>query len=156
MPGLFDRIKSGADKAAFEADRLRRQSQAQGAVNKVKNDLNAQTAGIGQKVLALYDAGALAQPELVELCQQLDTLRQQIAVQEAEVERIKQEKPPEAEAAAPAAVSGVAPAPTPTPTPTPAPAPTPTPAPAAKFCPHCGATVTGGGRFCPECGKPVG
>ena len=152
MPGLFDRIKSGADKAAFEADRLRRQSQAQGALNKVKNDLNAQTAGIGQKVLALYDAGALAQPELLELCQQLDTLRQQIAGQEAEVERIKQEKPPEAEAPAPAP----GPAPMAAPAPTPRPAPAPTPAPAAKFCPHCGATVTGGGRFCPECGKPVG
>ena len=29
MPGFFDKIKSGADKAAFEADRLRRVTQAQ-------------------------------------------------------------------------------------------------------------------------------
>jgi hypothetical protein len=144
MPGFFDKIKSGADKAAFEADRLRRQSQAQGALNKVKGDLNTQAAGIGQKVLALYDAGALAQPELLELCQQMDALRQQVAVQEAEVERIKQERPPEAEVPAPAAA------------PVAAPAPTPAPTAAAKSCPHCGATVTGGGRFCPECGKPVG
>ena len=148
MPGFFDKIKSGADKAAFEADRLRRQSQAQGALNRVKGDLNTQAAGIGQKVLALYDAGALAQPELLELCQQVDALRQQVAVQEAEVERIKQERPPEAEVPAPAAAPVAAPAP--------APAPTPAPAAAAKVCPHCGATVAGGGRFCPECGKPVG
>jgi RNA polymerase subunit RPABC4/transcription elongation factor Spt4 len=174
MPGFLDKIKSGADKAAFEADRLRRQTQAQSALSKLKNDVNTQTAALGQKALALYDAGALAQPELLAVCQQMDALRQRIAVQEAEVERIRQEKPMDAPAPAeaPAPVPARAPAPSGHICPdcqTPLPAdirfcpecgakavdlapPAPPEPPAHKVCANCGASVPAGSRFCPECG----
>ena len=163
MPGFFDKIKSGADKAAFEADRLRRVTQAQGALNKLKGELTTQVAAIGSRAVELYDGGALTQPELQELCQQMDGLRQQVADQENEIERIRQEKAPEAVAAAPA------------PTATPAGRPCPNchaevaagvkfcpncgskvdVAPAPATCPNCGAVVPAGSRFCPECGKTV-
>jgi RNA polymerase subunit RPABC4/transcription elongation factor Spt4 len=163
MPGFFDKIKSGADKAAFEADRLRRVTQAQSALNKLKGELTTHTTAIGTRAVELYDSGALAVPELQELCQQMDGLRQQIADQQGEIERIRQEKAPEAPGAAPA--------------PTAAPAGRPCPncnaevpagvkfcpncgskvdvAPAQIACPNCGATVPAGSRFCPECGKTI-
>jgi len=163
MPGFFDKIKSGADKAAFEADRLRRVTQAQGVLNKLKGELTTQVAAIGARAVELYDGGALAQPELQELCQQMDSLRQQVADQQTEIERIRQEKAPEAAAAAP--VPTAAPAGRPCPN-----CGTEVPAgvkfcpncgnkmdvvPAPITCPNCGATVPAGSRFCPECGKTI-
>ena len=133
MPGFFDKIKSGADKAAFEADRLRRVTVAQSALNKLKGELTTQTGAIGARAVELYDSGALAVPELQELCQQLDGLRQQVAAQEQEIERIREEKAPEAAAAAP----------------------TPTAAPAGRTCPNCHAEVAAGVKFCPNCGSKV-
>jgi hypothetical protein len=124
MPGIFDKIKSGADKAAFEADRLRRVTQAQGALNKLKGELSTHITAIGTRVVELRDSGSPAQPELEDLFQQLDGLRQQVADQQAEVERIRQEKAPEAPAAAPA--------------------------PAGQTCPNCHAEVAAGVKFCPE------
>ena len=163
MPGFFDKIKSGADKAAFEADRLRKVTQAQGALNRLKGELNTQTAAIGARALELYDSGALAVPELQDLCQQADGLRRQVADQENEVQRIREEKAPEAAAPAPAPTAGPAGHPCPN-------CGTQVPAgvkfcpncgakmevaPAQIACPNCGAVVPAGSRFCPECGKTI-
>jgi hypothetical protein len=147
MPGFLDKIKSGADKAAFEADRLRRVSQAQSALKALQHDLETQVAAIGQNVLALYDAGALTQPELLALCPPIDSLRQQIAAQEAEVEQIRQEKPPEAPAPVPEQPPA---APTPTPQ---QPPPAPAPALHGHICPQCQVQLPADVRFCPECGS---
>lgn len=149
MPRFLDRIKSGADKAAFEADRLLRVTQAQSALKALERDLEAQMAAIGQQAVALYDAGTLTQPELLAILPQIDTLRQQIAAQEAEVERIRQEKPPEAPAPAEEE---------PPQAPAPAqeePPEAPAPAPQGRRCPQCHTELPADVRFCPECGARV-
>ncbi len=149
MPRFLDRIKSGADKAAFEADRLLRVTQAQSALKALERDLEAQMAAIGQQAVALYDAGTLTQPELLAILPQIDTLRQQIAAQEAEVERIRQEKPPEAPAPAEEE---------PPQAPAPAqeePPEAPAPAPQGRLCPQCQSELPADVRFCPECGARV-
>ena len=157
MPGFLDKIKSGADKAAFEADRLVRVNQAQGAVRTAQRDLESETVALGREVMILYEAGTLAQPELLDMCRRIDGLRQQVATLEAEVERIRQEKAPllpmpsDVEAAAsmapPAAV---------TPEPPAAPlSPPAVPAAQARACPKCGSPLRAGIRFCPECGTRV-
>lgn len=128
MPGLFDKIKSGAESARFEAERMVRLNQAQSALGNLKRDLDTQATALGQQVLALYDAGTLQQAELVAPCQQLDTLRQQISEQIAQVERIKQEKAPAEGAPAPVVAA------------------------AARSCPQCGAAIGADTRFCPNCG----
>jgi peptidoglycan hydrolase CwlO-like protein len=101
MPSFLDKLKSGADKAAFEADRLVRVNQAQGALRNLQHELENELQALGQQVAALYDNGTLTQPELLALMPQLEAKRQQIASQEAEVERIRQEKAPEAGAEPP-------------------------------------------------------
>jgi hypothetical protein len=164
MPGFFDKLKSGADKAAFEADRLRRQTQAQSALKALQRDLENQVQALGQQALALYDAGTLTQPELLALGPQIDNLRQQISTQEAEIERIRHEKPPEAMGPAeepPAA----APVPERPPTPVqaqarseaepPPAAPVQAAAPGLRghICPKCQIPLPADVRFCPECGS---
>jgi hypothetical protein len=158
MPGFLDKIKSSADKAAFEADRLVRVNQAQAAVRSAQRDLEGETLALGRETLALYDAGALNQPELQALCEKIDGQRQQLATLEAAVERIRQEKAPDASQAA------VAEPPVETlpasPVPPPAPAATPVsqaaaPTPQSRTCPNCGSPLRAGIRFCPECGTRV-
>ncbi|HSJ55280.1 MAG TPA: zinc-ribbon domain-containing protein [Anaerolineae bacterium] len=165
MPSFLDKLKSGADKAAFEADRLMRVNQAQSAVRAAQRDLEVETGALGREVLALYDAGVLAQPELLAMCQKIDGMRQQVAALETEVERIRQEKAPDTSAQADVEPGADVPAPVPPPTPAATPqrpmsvpppvvAATPQP-PQAGTCPNCGSPLRAGVRFCPECGTRV-
>lgn len=161
MPTIFDRIKEGADRAAFEADRLRRLQQAQSQLKALKRDVQQATDQLGAATLRLYDEGQLSRPELLQLCQEIDALREKVTAQEQEIERIRQEKPPEH--LAPAVYGHICPncrielpadarfcprcggpaadvAP-------------PTPEPAAR-CAACGEPLLPGARFCPACGAP--
>jgi len=61
MPGFLDKLKSGADKAAFEADRLRRVSQAQSALNQLKRDVDAQIL-LGNALAGLRDLTTMQTP----------------------------------------------------------------------------------------------
>ena len=159
MPGFFDKVKSGAAKAAFEAERVRRISQAQGVLKGFQRQVDAIVAGWGPQVLELYDAGTLTQPELLAAGTQLDELRQKIAAQQAEIQRIREEAPPEPEIEAPI----------PAPQPAPVQAPemsvperfeqadeiTPTAVARARFCGNCGSALPPDVKFCMECGAKV-
>jgi hypothetical protein len=151
MPSFLDKLKSGADKAAFEADRLVRVNQAQSALRNLQRELETEMEALGKQALALYDAGTLTQSELLALMPQIEAKRQQIADQEAEVERIRQEKPAEAGAPAPDRPAPGAPAPYAAATPP----PPPTPVVTGRACPNCGAALAADVRFCPECGSRV-
>jgi hypothetical protein len=161
MPGFFDKLKSGADKAAFEADRLLRLNQAQSAVKSVQRELEAEILELGRQALALHDAGTLTQPELLATCSEIDAKRQEVAAKEAEVERIRQEKPPEAGAPAPEEppepAEPVHSGPSYTP---PAQQQTPpqpvAPVAGGRTCPNCGTALPDDVRFCPECGTKLG
>jgi len=147
MPGFLDKLKSGAEKAGFEADRLRRVTLAQSALGRLKHELEAQTVTLGHKVLALVDAGTLAQPELLADCQPVNALRQQIAMQEADIERMRQEKAPEAveQAPPPGAVAA--------PVASQASAPAAMPVLSGHVCPSCHIELPADVKFCPNCGS---
>jgi len=164
MPSFLNKLKSGADKAAFEAERLVRLNQAQAAVRTAQRELEAETAALGREALALYDGGVLVQPELLASCEKIEGLRQRVSELEAEVERIREEKPPEAsepardaaaaevpeQAPPPAQIPPAQPAATAAPEPQPA-----APAPQGRACPNCGNPLRPGVRFCPECGTRI-
>ena len=146
MPSFLDKVKTGAERASFEADRLRRLTQAKSALRALEGDLEKQVGVLGQQVLALYDSGSLTQPELVASCAPIDTLRQQIQDQTAEVERIQQEKPaseseteqersPEAPALVPSSLPQTAIESLP-----------------GRTCANCHNPLPDGVKFCPECG----
>jgi hypothetical protein len=164
MPGFFDRVKSGMDKGRFEADRLIHVNQAQGVLKGLQRELDAVVAGWGPQVLALYDAGTLTQPELLAAGPQIEELRQKLAAQEAEIQRIREEKPPEPEPAPepqiiappppqvtafqPQQQEAAAPA-------EPVRADIPAIPVRGRFCANCGAALPDGVKFCMECGAKV-
>jgi hypothetical protein len=149
MPSFLDKVKTGAERATFEADRLRRLTQAKSALRALEGDLEQQVGALGQQVLALYDSGCLTQPELLASCAPIDVLRQQIQAQMAEVDRIQQEKP----ASEPDAEQDRSPE-------IPAPAPNSLPPGAieslpGRTCANCHSPLPAGVKFCPECGTEL-
>lgn len=126
MPGLFDKLKEGASRAAFEADRMRRISQIQSAIGALKRQVEQRVRELGDKTLELYNAGQLTEPELVAFCdQKIAILQGQIAEKETEVEKIRQEVPPQE----------------------------PTPGLYGHICPKCKIKLPDGVTFCPRCGS---
>ena len=136
MPSFLDRMKSGAEKAAFEAERLVRVNQAKSVLRGLQRDLEAQVANMGQQALELHDTGRLTQPELLAVCASIEELRGKIQAQEAEVERIQQERPPSETGSEEAQQPPAA-------------------APAERTCPNCHSPLAADVRFCQECGTRV-
>jgi hypothetical protein len=91
MAGFLDRLKKGADKSAFEADKLWRMTGVRCQINALRGQVNQRTQTLGLKALELFDAGQLTQPELLETCEQITALRQRITEEEAKIETIRQE-----------------------------------------------------------------
>lgn len=141
MAELFEGIREGAAKAAFEADKLRRITQIRASIRSLKKKLEQEKKKISDAVLQLYDAGEVTQPELLALCEQLAPLRSQIAEKEAEIKRIRQEKP--AEVPSPALYGHICPR-----------CKTEFPE-EVVFCPHCGTRIEDvpppAGFVCPQC-----
>lgn len=159
MAELFEGIRERATKAAFEADKLRRITQVRATIRGLRKELERKRKEIGDSALQLYDAGQLTQPQLVELCEQLAPLRNQIREKEAKIESIRKEKPPEAPT--PALYGHVCPR---------CKIKFPeevdfcprcgtkienVPPPATSICPQCGAALVEGSAFCSSCGAEV-
>jgi len=165
MVSILDQIQRKAREAAFEADKQRRILAVQSQISQIKSNVLRQTRRLGERVLELHDTGALAQPELAEMCLEIETLRAQVAEKETEIERIRAERLPEEVAPPPSAVlyghicpqcqiklpdqavfcpycgsRAVD---------------VPQPAPAAHTCHKCGALLVAGAVFCPFCGTRV-
>jgi predicted amidophosphoribosyltransferase len=162
MEGFFKKVKRGAEQAALEADKLRRTTALKGEIGGLQGKIKQHTRDMGTKALELFDAGQLTQPDLLAICEQIATLRAQIAEREKEIEAIQREMLPEEPEAAlyghicpqcrirlpdearfcprcggPAAD---------------VPPPTLPEAPAGLVCSHCGGPLTAGAIFCPHCG----
>lgn len=163
MPTIVDKLREQADRAVFEADKRRRISHAQSAINAFRSQIQQTINQIGVRALELYDADQLSQPELIELCQQIAALREEIKAKEAEIEEIQQEtfvmepapaalfghicpkckiKLPEGAAFCPRCGSKAEDI-------------APPPPPAVRTCANCGATLGKGATFCPQCGAKV-
>lgn len=126
MPGIIDKLKGGAEKASFEADRLRRLTRAQSELKALQQQLAVAQSALGQQALTLYDSGSLTQPEMLATCRQaVDPLRLQITIQQAKIQQIREEKPPETVSAA---YHG-------------------------HICPCCQIQLPSGAGYCPRCGS---
>jgi RNA polymerase subunit RPABC4/transcription elongation factor Spt4 len=132
MVSFLDKLKSGADKAALEADKLRRTTLVRSNISALQGEVSRHTRTLGETAMQLYDAGSLDQPELARICRDIAGLRQQIAAKEAEIEEIRQETLPEEPAS-----------------------PQPKSARYGHICPKCHIQLPAEARFCPECGGPA-
>lgn len=146
MPSFLDKLKIGAEKAAFEADRMVRVNQAKSVLRGLQREMASLVESMGTQALELYDAGTLTQPELLTTCASVDELREKIQAQEAEVERIRQEEAPSPDAEepeeAPVVLGKQA-------------SETPAATSEGITCTNCNSPIPDDARFCQECGAPV-
>ncbi len=165
MSDLFGKLKSGANKVAFEADKMNRSNKAQGELDKLKGQITANYAKLGEMVYRQYTNQEAVSPALVDLCKSVADLEKQVGMKGDEIARIKAEVFGAPAAAptqpAPAAAPAMQ-APTPAPAAAAAPvmaapvsAPEASAAPGPKHCTNCGSEIPPGVKFCPDCGTKV-
>jgi hypothetical protein len=157
MSDFFGKLKSGAGKVAFEAEKMNRLNRAKGDLEKVKNQIQAQYMKLGEMYYTQRGTTGVTGSVFDELCQAIMNLEHQVESKNEDIQRISAEiySPQVAQPTA-QPVSGPAQS-----QPTPAPTQTTTasaPAPAAattKFCPNCGREMPVETKFCPDCGTKV-
>ena len=128
MNNLFDRMRSGAEKAAFEADKLRRLSAAQSDLRGLRDEMNKAVNQIGRIAFDLHQRGQGGPPELSAACEAATAVLAQISTQEAEIERIRNEQFLEHGADAKD--------------------------PSPLVCPVGHGPLAAGARYCQQCGQP--
>ncbi len=157
MSDFFGKLKSGAGKLAFEADKMSKLSQAKGDLEKVKNQVQAQYAKLGELYYTQRGTAGVTGPEYDAICQAIMDLQQQVEAKNDDVQRINTENyspqmtQPTSQPASAPSVSSSAPTPVQT-TPPSAPVVAAT---ANKFCPNCGHEMPVQTKFCPNCGTKV-
>lgn len=147
----FEKLKQGAGRAAFEADRRLRLARVESRIGSIKQAMSVQFTQLGEATYQLYKQEALVERGLVTLSEQVRATERQLEEAQAEAERIRLE-------AAPAPVGLLVghvclrcqvklPA-------------------EAVFCPRCGgpasdieppvaATIGGATKSCPSCGRSI-
>ncbi len=155
MSDFFGKLRSGAGKVAFEADKMNRVSHAKGELEKLKNQVQAQYSKLGEMYYTQRQTVGVSGPGYDEICQAIQLLEQQVLAKNDDIQRINAEvytaqgTQPSVQPAA----SPVQPAPVPTQS---ASAPVQAPsADATKFCPNCGREMPVATKFCPDCGTNV-
>jgi hypothetical protein len=157
MSDFFGKLKSGAEKVAFEADKMNRLNRAKSDLEKIKNQVQAQYMKLGEMYYTQRGTMGVTGPAYDEICQAIMDLDQQVATKNDEVQRINAEiYSPQGSQPPAQPVSGpIQPVSTPTP-----PQSTSSGAPVVavattKFCPNCGTEMPVQTKFCPNCGTKV-
>lgn len=156
MSDFFGKLKSGAGKVAFEADKMARVNRVQGELGNIKRQIETLKMKLGEMVYQQYINPAAPTPSVEEACMQIVDLEKQVAAKNEEIQHINAEvytTAPSAPAPVPAA-----PAAAPVmeqPAPVEEEIPPVEAAPATRFCTNCGKAVAIGVKFCPDCGNKM-
>ena len=161
MSDFFGKLKSGAGKVAFDADKMNRVNKAKGEIGKFKQQIEALYLKLGEITYRQFANPGEAAPDISEICQNITELGRQIELKNADIVRINAEvyTPQGAPAPVPPVVPSAPPAQTTPPSVTSAPtaaaaAPAATAA-QTKFCPNCGKEMALTVKFCPDCGTKM-
>jgi len=92
MP-LWDSVQRGLEKASQEAARIARTQRLRSTIDGLTRQANTQTINLIDKTLELFTAGQLMQSELLPICQELVSLRQQINDAQMELKQIQASQP---------------------------------------------------------------
>lgn len=161
MDNFMNKFRSGAEKAAFEADKLRRVTAVQGTVRSLKSDFEKEFYQVGRVAFMLHQKQQIGQPELQEACDRLMAIQSQIQAREREIEQIRAEAyetsasigqtryghlcpnghgpiPPQDSFCQKCGARAIE-----------------VPPPKGRQCPHCGAALAAEARFCASCGQAV-
>lgn len=145
MSGIMKRLRDETERAKFETGRALRLQREQSKLVQIQGQRRDQLQALGELVWEMFQAGQITDLRQLTICRQIQGVQQQIDDQEAQIERIKQEQPPEPPKCAQCGreVSSN-----------------------DTFCPNCGANVSNveqstavatmaGVQPCPNCGKSV-
>jgi uncharacterized protein YjbJ (UPF0337 family) len=159
MSDFFGKIKSGAGKVAFEAEKMNRLNHAKGELEKIKSQIQAQYSKLGEMYFTQRETMGVTGPAYDEICQAIKDLQLQVESKNADIQRINTEVyTPQGAATSPQPTTQPVSSPTqaaPTPMQS---APTTASTPsvvAAKFCMNCGTQIPADTKFCPNCGTKV-
>jgi ribosomal protein S27AE len=137
MDDFLGKLKSGANKVAFEAEKLGKQADIKSQMESIRITLQANMPNWASNITNQRTAGAAVDPGVDELCKAIADLEAKLAAKNAELQGITgQVYQPDTETATP-------------PPPPPAAAEAPR---ATKFCSSCGKEMAKEAKFCPNCG----
>ena len=155
MSDFFGKLKSGAGKVAFEADKMSRLNHARGDLDKIKSQIQAQYTKLGEMYYTQHATLGVSGPAYDEICQAIVDLEHQAEAKNEDVQHINAENYVQPGSQPP--VQPVAPAPTYSAAPTAftPPPPAPVASAATKFCPNCGKEMPAAAKFCPDCGTKM-
>lgn len=153
MSDFFGKLKAGAGKVAFEADKLAKTQRVKSELDQLNHALDGLYASLGKAVYAQVTTGEPVSVE--EWRTKIDEQKLRVQAKDRELQAINAETYQQ-----PGAAPTQQPAPA-VPTPAAPPAPveppdSPEPAAAIRNCPNCGAQVPAASKFCTECGTRVG
>jgi hypothetical protein len=123
MSEVLKNLRSGADRAAFEAGKLMRLQRVQLEQNSKGRERREALEQLGEATWQLYEQGRISDPELVGLCHAVQTATHEIAELEQAAAKVRSEQAGKAEETA------------------------------APTCGGCGRTLRPGAVFCPHCGR---
>jgi len=131
MDDFLGKLKSGANKVAFEAEKLGKQAEAKADMESLRFSLQSKYAELGRLYYNQRASGGAADPAVEALCKEIAEMEAKVAARNEEIQHISKEAYAE-----PAAAS----------------APATATAAAAKFCSSCGKEMAREAKFCPNCG----
>ncbi|MGI8588365.1 MAG: zinc ribbon domain-containing protein [Chloroflexia bacterium] len=183
MTNFMDSLRRGLDRAGFEADKLMRYNRVRAEASRMHSQVGEQTRLLGEMAVALYKAGTLTPPELVERAREIIELQTRAQQKEDESNTIQAEswvEPPDAgpQQGGQHSISSMPPPAYNPPAYNPPPYNSPAPPPAAptvqpplhledqgthrvpdptrtEYCPNCGAPLRPNAAFCAQCGIGV-
>lgn len=88
MP-LWDSVQRGLEKASQEAARMARVQRLRTTADGLALQMNTTSSAIINKTMELFLAGQIAQPEISQLCQQLESFKQQFEQVQAELRQVQ-------------------------------------------------------------------
>ncbi len=91
MSDFFGKLKSGAGKVAFDADKMGRVNKAKGEIGKLKQQIDALYLKLGEITYSQFANPNSAAPDISEMCQNITELNRQIGVKNEDIQRINAE-----------------------------------------------------------------
>jgi len=122
MDDFLGKLKSGADKLAFEAEKLGKQAEAKADVESLRFSLQSKYAELGKQYYSQRNSGGVADSAVEALCKEIAEMEAKVEARNEELKAISNEAYAEP------------------------------PAEAVKFCSSCGKEMARDAKFCPNCG----
>jgi len=150
MSDFFGKLKSGAEKISFEAEKMAKLSRVKGDLENLKIQIQTQYGKLGEMYFTQRAATGVIGSAFDEICQSIVGLNEQVKAKNEEIQRLNAETfaSQAAQSAPPPVVDQVQTPPTPPISVVPPPVTT-------KFCPNCGKENQAGVKFCPDCGTSL-